>query len=82
MPQVIEPTKLLGILLGRLEDVSQGLRRNWPTSLADKRLMPAVLQGRKQRPRFRKDVFRSVAKKLLVEHGLSGGKTVTHVENT
>jgi hypothetical protein len=44
--------------------------------------MPAVLQRRKQRPRFRKDVFCSVAKKLLVEHGFPGGKTVTHVENT
>ncbi|TWD73568.1 hypothetical protein FB547_12260 [Variovorax beijingensis] len=82
MSQVIKPAKLLGLLLGRLEDVSQNLRSDRPASLTDKRLMPAVLQRRKQRPRFRKDVFCSVAKKLLVEQGFPGGKTVTHVENT
>ena len=81
MSQVIEPAKLLGVLLGRLKDVSQNLRSDWPTSLTDKRLMPAALQSRKQRTRFCKDVFCSIEKKLLVEHGLPGGKTVSHVEN-
>lgn len=82
MSRVIEPAKLLGALLGSQEDVSQKLRSNRPTSLTDKRLLPATFQSRKQRSRFCKDVFCSIAEKLLVEHGLSGGKTVSHVKNS
>lgn len=82
MSQVIKPAKLLGLLLGCLEDVSQNLRSDWPTRLTDKRLMPGTLQSRKQRTRFCKDVFCSIEEKLLVEHGLSDGKAVSHVENS
>jgi len=43
MSQVIESAKLLSFFLGRLENVSQNLRSDWPTSLTYKRLMPATL---------------------------------------
>ncbi|CAN7589838.1 hypothetical protein [Variovorax paradoxus] len=82
MSQVIEPAKLLGPLLGCLEDVSQNLRSDWPTSLTDKRLMPRTLQSRKQRKRFCTDVFCSIEENLLVEHGLPGEKAVSHIENS
>ncbi|WP_436289724.1 hypothetical protein [Variovorax paradoxus] len=82
MSQVVEPAKFLGLFFGRLENVSQDLRSDWPTSLTDKRPMPGTLQSRKQRKRFCKDVFCTMEEELLVEHGLPGGKAVPHVENS
>ena len=82
MSEVIESAKLLCLLLGRLEDVSQNLRSDRSTSLTDKRLMPTRFQNPKQRTRFCKDVFCSIEKNFLVEHGLSGGKAVMHFENS
>lgn len=43
--------------------------------------MSAAFQRRKHRTRFGKDVFRSIGKELLIEHRLSGGKAISHIEN-
>jgi len=82
MSEVIEPAVNLCVLLGSQEDAPQNLGRDWPTRFADKRLMSATLQRRKQRSRLGKNVFHSVSKKLLVEQRLSGRKSVPYVEHT